>query len=717
MIPLSSLGGARPPGLARPGGAMGGMIPLGSLGAGPGAPAPSMTMPAGAPPAMEPPKAVPEEEKAKEETPDVDTLAEVGKASKDYLDVLMPIAIPNEGEDSRPVPKQVACLEDGTDLFKMFGVDMQRYDPVVVRKAYHKMALYVHPEKLGREPSAADKARFTKLKQAYTVVMDEQLRAVYRQHCFGIAGSGGTPALGHEIALAKALEMGRELRKLGEERAIVLHKASETGWTVQQKDQDGRTMRGDGRKLPHKFNLFADISSEEDDNVELEKERRSMTTAQILDKSANYADKFLERVKPLLTDPKVSAPAAGGAFTMLEEPQLLALLQESPKSVQKHLRKVRTAIKQMNWAMTTLLQHPDSPWRGLEVKASLVEHGIIKLLEILKSGMAFGKFSEVHEVDFAKLIDNMHRLYMDLFERRGQELLRSAIQAELKVVYLLPESGGRLPDASRVILQELGSRPDLNGKAGKVTSWDYSLQRYTVELDKQDKKDAAAVPSNPDMFGLEDMDDAEEEEEQNQHAIELVIPKKLMVMTKNILVDLEPAKKLLEGLVKEWNAWRRRPRSVSASQDAEAVAAALGPPLESMATFLQDASSAVSTGCATGRSGAELIADECRQALAGARGLAAKLLGEESSEPPPPPPLNEPPPALVIVKGGGDDEVSRALREAAEVAAASLSLKEDKKSKKSRSRGRKKHSRSRSRKRRRKKSSSSDSSDRGKKKK
>lgn len=28
--------------------------------------------------------------------------------------------IPNQGEDSRPVPKQVQCLENNTDLFKMF---------------------------------------------------------------------------------------------------------------------------------------------------------------------------------------------------------------------------------------------------------------------------------------------------------------------------------------------------------------------------------------------------------------------------------------------------------------------------------------------------------------------------------------------------------------------------------------------------------------------
>jgi len=36
--------------------------------------------------------------------------------------------------------------------------------------------------------------------------------------------------------------------------------------------------------------------------------------------------------------------------------------------------------------------------------------------------------------------------------KRGQELLRAAIQAELPVVHLLPESGGRLPDGTKVIL-------------------------------------------------------------------------------------------------------------------------------------------------------------------------------------------------------------------------------------------------------------------------
>lgn len=652
------------------------------------------------------PKAAPEGAAPPRESSsaDVDTLAEVGKLGKDVLDPLMPISIPNQGEDSRPVPKQVQCLEDGTDLFKMFDADMQRFDPKAVRKGYHRLALYVHPEKLGREPTDADRARFTKLKQAFTVMMDEQLRAVYRQHCFGIAGTGGCTALGHEQALARALELGRDLRKMGEERAIVLHKAAESGYNQQQKDQDGRLLRGNDRKLPHKFNIFAEISSSEDDNAELEKERRTMTVAQILERSPRYADSFLERVKPILTDQKISKPAAGGAFTMHEEPQLLALLNESSKSIQKHLRKVRTAVKQMNWAMTALLQHPESPWRGLEVKASLVEQGIVKFLEICRSGIAFGKFSEVHELDFSKIVDNLHRLYMDIYERRGQELLRAAIQVELSVIYLLPESGGRLPDGTSVIIQDLVSRADLNGKKGAIRAWDYLLQRYTVELDKEERK-VPAAPSNPDMFALEDVEEAEDDEEE-QNKLELAIPKKLMCLTKNILVNLEPPKRKLEGLVKDWNAWRRRPRSVSASQDAQAVADALGPPLESMAGFLQDAATAVSTGLATGKDGADLIATDCREALQGARNLAAKLLGEESEEPPPPPPLNEPPPALVPVKGGGDDEVSRVLKEAAEVAAASLQLTRDLGKKRSKSKEKKK--RSRSRKRRRKRSSSSD---------
>lgn len=52
-------------------------------------------------------------------------------------------------------------------------------------------------------------------------------------------------------------------------------------------------------------------------------------------------------------------------------------------------------------------------------------------------------------------------------------------------------------------------------------------------------------------------------------------------------------------------------------------------PPRSMSNFLQDAAQAVGTGSATGRDGAELIADDTRQALANARNLAAKLLGEE----------------------------------------------------------------------------------------
>lgn len=642
-----------------------------------------------------------------------DILAEMGKTAKDYLDVLMPIAIPSGGEDSRPVPKQVACLENGTDLFKMFEADMHRFDPKVVKKNYHKMAQYTDPEKLGREPSTADKARHVKLKQAYTVIMDEQLRGMYRQFCFGIAGSGGLPAQGHDVALKRSLELGRELRKMGEERAIVLHKASEVGWSVQQKDADGRIMRGDTRKFASQFNLFGHISSSDDGDAEDAKERRNMSPEQILEKSPKYADVFLERVKPLLMDPKISKSAAGGAFTMYDEPMLMDILNENPKQLQRILRRVRTAVKTMNWAMTNLLQHKDSPWRGLETKASMIEHSVVKFLEIMKSGLAFGKFSEVHEQDFGKLVDIVHRMYMDLFERRGQELLRGAISTETMVVYLLPESNGRVPDGTRILLKELGARPDLNGKAGKVIGWDYTLQRYTVELEKEETKKAVG-PSNPNILGLEDLDDEDDvDEDEAGDKLVMAVPKKLMILPKNAQVDLEPARKKLENLVKDWNAWRKRPRSVSASQDAEAVAAALGPPLESMAGYLGEAASAVATASAC-PDGADLVADECREALQGARNLAAKLLGEEAQEPMPPPPMNAPPAPLVAL--APLDPAAQALKEAAEVAQMGLGLTikpADKK--RSKSRGRRRRSRSRSRRRRRRDDSSSDSAPRARK--
>uniref|UniRef100_A0A7S1AKB3 J domain-containing protein n=1 Tax=Noctiluca scintillans TaxID=2966 RepID=A0A7S1AKB3_NOCSC len=632
-----------------------------------------------------------------------DTLAEYGKVGSGK-DVLMPIAIPTEMGIARPVPKQVACLEDGTDIFKMFNVDPQAFDIKAVRRGYHRLAAMVHPDKLGRDATSVDQARFMRLKQAYTVMMDDQLRAVYRQYCFGIAGSGGCEPMGHDAALSKALVMGRELRKMGEERAIVLHRASETGWAVQQKDQDGRLMRGDGRKLPHQFNLFGDISSSEDDEAELEKERRGMTIEQMLEKSPKYADVFLERSRPLLLDPRVSSPKVGDAFTLHDSPLLLEWLQDSPKTVQRFLRKIRAAIKQTLWAMTSLLQHKDSPWRGLEVKAAAVEHGVIKFLEILRSGIAFGKFSEVHVQDFEKLLENVHKLYMDLFERRGHELLRSAIMAEPAVLHLLPDSSGRLPDGTSVVLQNLKGRTDLNGKAGQITNWDYSLQRYTVELEQEKVKNPnlALPPANPTLLAV--ADDIDEEEEMDDKPD---IPKKLMVMPKNVIVDLEPVKRKLESLAKDWAAWRKRPRSVSASQDAEAVAAALGPPLEKMGTFLQEAASAVSTAAACGQDGADLTAFACRDALAGARNLAAELLGEEPSEPLPPPSLKEPPLPLVPVAEGG--EQAQLLKEAAEMAQASLGdLKLQKRRSRSRNR-KKKRSRSRSRRRRRRESSSSSS--------
>merc|ERR1719199_1863773 len=159
--------------------------------------------------------------------------------------------------------------------------------------------------------------------------MDEQLRSMYRQHCFGIGGSGGTKAEGHETALSKALVLGRELRRLGEERAIVLHKASEVGWGQTQKDQDGRAMRGAERKYAHQFNLFAEISSSEDDEAELERERRGLKPQQILEKSPKYADVFLDKCKAILQDPRISRAAAGGAFTMYEKPRVAEWLAES----------------------------------------------------------------------------------------------------------------------------------------------------------------------------------------------------------------------------------------------------------------------------------------------------------------------------------------------------------------------------------------------------
>merc|ERR1712217_816891 len=256
----------------------------------------------------------------------------------------------------------------------------------------------------------------------------------------------------------------------------------------------------------------------------------------------------------------------------------------------------------------------------------------------------------------------------------------------------LPESGGRLPDGTRVILQDFKARPDLNGKTGNITGWDYALQRYTVTLEKVDTKKAAV--QNPDLMNADDVDEEEEEKD----APALNIPKKIMVLPKNALVDLRIPKEKLEGLVKMWNQWRRRPRSVSASQDAEAVANALGPPLESMAGYLQEAASAVGTGAACGKDGADLIAFECREALQGARNLAAKLLGEEPEEPALPPPMNEPAQAVVPL-----DPVQQALKEAAEVAAASLELKAALKD----DGEKKKKDRSRSRRRKRKRSSSS----------
>ena len=65
-------------------------------------------------------------------------------------------------------------------------------------------------------------------------------------------------------------------------------------------------------------------------------------------------------------------------------------------------------------------------------------------------------------------------------------LVFHVFHVRLNVIYLLPESGGRLPDGTRVLLQELVARADLNGKAGNIASWDFALQRYTVEIEKEE---------------------------------------------------------------------------------------------------------------------------------------------------------------------------------------------------------------------------------------
>merc|ERR1712185_197148 len=115
----------------------------------------------------------------------------------------------------------------------------------------------------------------------------------------------------------------------------------------------------------------------------------------------------------------------------------------------------------------------------------------------------------------------------------------------------------------------------------------------------------------------------------------------------------------------------------------------------------QEAAVAVSTASACGKEGAELVAEETREALSNARNLASKLLGEEPKEPPPAPPMNAPAAPLVAITPL--DPVAQALKDAAEVAAAGIEIKQP--AARKRSRSRKKRSRSR---RRRRRSSSSE---------
>ena len=67
-----------------------------------------------------------------------------------------------------------------------------------------------------------------------------------------------------EVAICSyvTLVLARELRKMSEERAIVLHKASEVGWSQNQKDQDGRSMRGESRQFADKNDIFVPGASQ-----------------------------------------------------------------------------------------------------------------------------------------------------------------------------------------------------------------------------------------------------------------------------------------------------------------------------------------------------------------------------------------------------------------------------------------------------------------------
>src|SRR5260370_36545873 len=132
------------------------------------------------------------------------------------------------------------------DFYAVLGV-ARTADEAEIKKAYRKLAMRYHPDKVGAEEKVAAEAKFKEITEAYEVLRDPEKRTVYDR--YGAAGlkrgGGGAGAFGFaQVDLAEALNVVmrgfgglRGLHTLfggGERARRARHRAQELDVTLQR---------------------------------------------------------------------------------------------------------------------------------------------------------------------------------------------------------------------------------------------------------------------------------------------------------------------------------------------------------------------------------------------------------------------------------------------------------------------------------------------------
>ena len=90
------------------------------------------------------------------------------------------------------------------DLYGILNVD-KTASPAEIKKAFHKLALKSHPDKVPIEQREEAEVRFKAAGQAYEILSDDQKRAMYDQH--GMAAFDGSRAGGMDVNMEDILNM------------------------------------------------------------------------------------------------------------------------------------------------------------------------------------------------------------------------------------------------------------------------------------------------------------------------------------------------------------------------------------------------------------------------------------------------------------------------------------------------------------------------------